>query len=270
MSNIIKDTETLCVKVRTGLDRALIKLRQLKTVESVRGLAEEFRDREHALKMKSVQRALGDELEEAKLKHQQLWVLLDRRIEELREMQQTPAAKKAIYEAASVPPKRIPVIQSAAHIPMGHVESYLAAKARERSVPRSEELATLNQLPAPAQVRAFAKIEDIASAEKLKPHTKTVSQVVKHEEQKALKTWQPTPGKVAPKTSEEDMASTALASLTRQMQQRLSEIFKILPHFKGEKTKTQMDITKKQLAQQLRDCNAKWVELHEIGKKLCQ
>ena len=268
MNSIISDTTKLVTTIQAGLSRALIEIKELSSPTNAKNLSDELADIDHWMKMKAVQRALGDQFDDARQKLSQLKVQLDLEKDRLAAAAPTEELRRKAYESAGVTSQRIPILQHASRVPERHRDAYLSAKANERTLPKTDELAALDRLPPAAQARAFAKIGDIASAAKIVPHAKSVTAIIRHESEKVLKTWVPSSKPTAPKASEEHLASVQLCSLTRSMQAALSSIFKITPRFQGDKSASNLAVARKELAESLYNCKSKWDELYALGKTL--
>ena len=255
--------------VMSFLDVAWKSLDRISNAEDLKKLTEEVRDREILLRTKKIRDSLGDKLDEVKQKIAQLSSELEVRAVKLYADEKDKRLRYSLIEKAGVPKDRIPIAEAASKVNAEQRNVYLAAKSKEGTLPKNDELAAVTRLPAPAQARVHAKIGEIAKATKPPPHGKSVSTVIKHEEQKALKTWMPSAGKPATnKATEEHLASVTMCSLTRQMQSALSSIFKVAARFQGDVTEAKIQLARQELTTALYNCDAKWKELHGVGRKL--
>jgi hypothetical protein len=273
--DIIKTTKdfikTTGPQLMAMVDKAFDDISKIETIKDAAFSTMRAAELERLLKLKSVQTALGEKLEEFRQKVAQLKIQSDLIVSKIAQQSTSDEQKRRRYAEAGISEFRAKTIEQAATIPESKRRIYEAAKFNEGTLPNTPELATIARLPKPAQERVFAKLGDIATAKKIHPHMKSVTVLTKHEEQKALKTWIATPNTtIAPKVSENHLAAAQLGNVVRSMQSKLIGIHQIIPRFQGEKSVTNINAAKKELLKVLYDCESKWKELYEIGFKLAQ
>ena len=190
--DIIKTTKdfikTTGPQLMAMVDKAFDDISKIETIEDAAFSNMRAAELKRLLKLKSIQTELGEKLEEFRQKVAQLKIQSDLIVSKIAQQSTNDEQKRRRYKEAGISEFRAKTIEQAASIPESKRKIYLTAKAIEGTLPNTPELATISRLPKPAQERVFAKLGDIATANKIRPHMKSITVLTKHEEQKALKT----------------------------------------------------------------------------------